>query len=275
MEVNVLLSYDQARAEGVDLSAVRDRFQVVAVGVESKDNLVNLWKDLAEASTDKTMIKCKARKPGCLLLLLRFLTPLPQFVRPDKVKVAAESAALGSLDTSSVMQQSFMSPIQPSGELRRSSGGDTAGLTNSSGGAPGGTSPTMEQAKAIYKTEMASSKLKKELSAIREEKEQVDAALLARDKRIFQLEEELRRLREHSSRAPGQHAPRGRPNIVLLLFFWLLALCVGAYLAYKATGFDVLASLEPSWSMGSLDARLTRALVAFREGVPQQQKRGG
>lgn len=60
-EVAVLLNYDQARSEGVELSTVRDRFQVVAIGIENptKEDLLGLWNNPKEDALNKTVVKCK------------------------------------------------------------------------------------------------------------------------------------------------------------------------------------------------------------------------
>ncbi len=65
VEVAVLLNYDRARLEGVDLATVHDRFQVlsVAVDVASAEQLAELWARTPDEALAKTMVKCKFVDP--------------------------------------------------------------------------------------------------------------------------------------------------------------------------------------------------------------------
>merc|ERR1711991_1012838 len=74
VEVAVLLNYDRARAEGVDLAAVHDRFQVLAVALDEgtpTDALLELWQRTPEEAIFKSMIKCKFVAPN----LVKTVTP--------------------------------------------------------------------------------------------------------------------------------------------------------------------------------------------------------
>lgn len=243
VEVSVMLNYVQAHKDGVDLAAVRDRFQVVAVGIEnaSKEDLLKVWTTAPEAAITKTVVKCK-------------------FVTHRKVKVVDEAASpMGtrSLDTSSVQQQSFASPAT----LDRSGSNELAA----------NASPTLEEARAKFKTEMASTKLKKEMAALREEKEQAEERLKTRDQRIFALEAQLSRLRDEPRTDAGSAAANragggsvlGVASSMWSAFAGVLLALLFLLVVYLATGWDPLAAVHSAVSMRVVAAKTARALEAF------------
>ena len=61
VEVHVMLNFVQAHKDGVDLAAVRDRFQVLAVAIEdaTEEILAEVWSIAPEVAITKTVVKSK------------------------------------------------------------------------------------------------------------------------------------------------------------------------------------------------------------------------
>lgn len=254
VEVSVLLNYEQARVENVDLATVRDRFQVVAIGIENagREDLLSLWNNPSDAVMSKTIVKCK-------------------FVRPSQVKTAALLDSPGDLSMNQQQPpQPFSTPTTfdasrdlpgPASVSRGGSGDDFAHDTSGVN-----ANPTLEQAKQVYRNEMAASKLKKEVAALREEKGHAEDVLRERDEHIFRLEDELKRLRAQVASgggggAAGASGSRKRARVlpaVGLLLLYLLLLFVSFFVLFKATGIDPLASLDRAVAMRTWEAKLAR-----------------
>lgn len=245
VEVSVLLNYEQARAEKVDLATVRDRFQVVAVGIENatRDDLLALWNNPSDAVMSKTIVKCK-------------------FVRPNQVKTAALlDSPSGAGDVS---QQPFSTPttFDASRDMPGSASGARGG-GDDFGHDTGGANPTLEQAKQVYRNEMAASKLKKEVVALREEKDHVEEVLRERDEHIFRLEDELKRLRTQVASGGGDGASAARSRVrvlptVALLLLYIVLVFAALYVLFRVAAFDPLATVHRAWAMRTWDGKLRR-----------------
>jgi hypothetical protein len=151
VEVQVLLNYDRARLEGVDLAAVHDRFQVLSAVVDAtaSEQLLDLWAKTPDEALSKTLVKCKFVDPA----LVKTVTP----VAASPGAAAAAAAAASSSGASS--------PATP--QLQ--------------------SEPDMLQAKSIFKQEMANSKAKQEAKTMRTERDAALAALKVRESGGFFL----------------------------------------------------------------------------------------
>ena len=208
VEVAVLLNYDRARAEGVDLAAVHDRFQVCGVPVEegvSTEALLELWQRTPEERISKTMVKCKFVSPS----LVKTVTP----------HRTLEGATTGNIATTASPE------------------------------------PDLEQAKQTFKQEMAASKAKKELKALRDERDALQKQLTERNERVAALEREVAQLR-----AGGPEGAKGAPSssssplksLLRWIVFVLLYCIIMALMAvgvWKVMGIDVVQRINPDWSM--------------------------
>lgn len=140
----------------------------------------------------------------------------------------------------------------------RLSGGDEGTDTNGN--------PTLEQAKMTFKSEMASSKLRKELAALRDEKESAEEAIRQRDEKIFVLEREISRARVRDGGSGSPASKVGQSGVLttattllmysLMLFIFFLAI-------WHLVGLDPLGSLHSRFSMSAADAKIRRVLQAI------------
>lgn len=213
VEVSVLLNYEKARKEGVDLSTVRDRFQVLGIPVEnpsSPEELVKLWQNTPKEKVFETIVKCK-------------------FVPPSMVRTidaSEKSAKMGGVNNGGNAMNSPQTPA----------------LMFS-------PQPDMEQAKTVFKSEMAVSKLKKEVKALKEDKEALELQIVEKDDRIDTLTKEVAELR----RKKGDGGGRGIGSAFLYVLLYLVVLVLFFVVSYKAFGYDPLVSIYPEYSMKNLE----------------------
>jgi hypothetical protein len=221
VEVAVLVNYDRARQEKVDLSTVHDRFQVLSVVVDvgATDQLLELWSKTPEEAICKTMVKCK-------------------FVAPNLVKTIAPVANANS-------------PSTPHGQ------------------ALGSPEPDLEQAKSIFKQEMANTKAKQEAKTLRAERDAAQAALKERDGELQKLREEVTALRKGGG---GGVVGAERNNRGLLgkglsaLFYilvYLVLMAVFFVVCYKVFGYDPIGTLWKEYSLKMLERRLKLKVDGF------------
>lgn len=205
VEVAVLLNYDRARAEGVDLATAHDRFQVLSVGMNTAvpDEMFDVWTSTPPEKFCKTMVKCK-------------------FVAPNLVKT--------------------VTPVAPS--------------------EAGSAEPGLEQAKQVFKQEMASSKAKQEVKALRAERDAAMALAKTREEQLAKLEAEVALLR----RGGGSAAPRGvRDRVLSALVFALIyvVVLVGFFVCiYKVFDYDPFYSISRELSLTVLEQKLKRYLLS-------------
>lgn len=251
VEVSVLLNYEQARLEHVDLATVRDRFQVVAVGIENptREGLTELWSTARPECVTKITLKCK-------------------FVNPNLVKTSTTESPAGALDMTA---QSFLSPTSGGDGDERGKNNNHNSNNNGGGSAassavtkasptltvfsrspnsprdvdnlslsgekdPDGAMPTMEQAKDRYKSEMSLARMKKELAVLREEKSALEARLLEREQKMFLLEEDLTRLRAKETSTRQQSKSTSILEVLMYIFLFFVFVLV----FNRVVGIDVL-----------------------------------
>ncbi len=198
VEVAVLLNYDQARADGVDLTTAHDRFQVLFVGMKNaaEEEMFDVWTSTPEEGFGKATVKCK-------------------FVPPNLVKTVV--------------------PTVP----------------------PGSPEPGLEQAKQVFKQEMASSKTKQELKALRAERDAAVALVKEKEAENARLLEEV---------ACFRRTPKGfSSRVQSALFFAVIyvAVLVSFFLCiYKVFDYDPLSSIAHDYSLSVLEQKLKRYLLA-------------
>jgi hypothetical protein len=80
VEVAVLLNYDKTRAEGVDLAATHDRFQVLSVGMKNaaEEERVEVWTRTPEERLGKTTVKCKFVAPNLVKTVIPAVPGTPE-----------------------------------------------------------------------------------------------------------------------------------------------------------------------------------------------------
>jgi hypothetical protein len=80
VEVAVLLNYDKTRAEGVDLAATHDRFQVLSVGMRNaaEEEMVEVWTRTPEERLGKATVKCKFVAPNLVKTVVPAVPGTPE-----------------------------------------------------------------------------------------------------------------------------------------------------------------------------------------------------
>lgn len=282
-EVSVLLNYEQARLEGVDLATVRDRFQVVAVGIENptREGLTELWTNAGPSCVSKITLKCKFVSPSLVKTSAAETSPsagdvsasgAANFLSPGGGGGASDKAASGTpgsavatsassppSSSSSAVLPPTISVIGAPPQLTKESL-ENLELTRS-GDTGGGSSPTLEEAKDRFKSEMSLTKLKRDVSALREEKSAVEGRLQERDKKLLDLEEELARLRRMMTTPSTIEAKPRIPAMEAVT--WILLFFVFLVVVYAVLGIDVLGYLSPTLSVGRVVKKVSAAAGAF------------
>ncbi len=207
--VAVLLNYDRARADGVDLATVHDRFQVLSVTVDASasEQLLDLWAKTPEDRIAKAMVKCKFVAPN----LVKTVSPVPS-AGPD-------------------------SPA-PRGVMLAS------------------PEPDLEQAKHIFKQEMANSKAKQEAKALKAERDVLLEQLRDREAALSRALEQLA-----SKEAAGKGVGRLR-SIIFFVAIYVFAMMLFFVVVFKTLDYDPFYSISSNYSLTMLERRLKTYLLA-------------
>lgn len=237
VDVAVVHNYERARAEGVELSEVHDRFQVLSVAVEIPEHLPEVWSKTPEEAITKTMVKSK-------------------FVAPHLVKT--------------------VTPNSPATAGVRSSGGRTSGAAAAGGSGGGGAmsgnsnhgispEPDMEQAKTLFKAGMASVKAKSEAKTLRAERDAALQAVSQKDEQLAKLRQEVAQLRSMGGAAAGNGGKRSvmarASSFLLFTMLYVMVLVAFFVMCYKVFDYDPLYSISRDYSLTLVERRFKLYLL--------------
>lgn len=111
--------------------------------------------------------------------------------------------------------------------------------------------PDMEQAKSVFKQEMAVTKLKKEVKGLKEENEALKQQMAEKDEALADMLKELAQTKSGNT----NNRKAGTCSGLMYVLLYLLVLALFFVVSYKAFGYDPLLSIYPDFSLTKLERR--------------------